>query len=49
MANVMAGELVDGLFDFSQSSVVSHFLGRKIGMGAGAIPVTLYKETTKMN
>lgn len=41
VSDVMSGELVDGFLNVGQASRLAHRLGREIGMGAGAVPISL--------
>ena len=45
MTYMMSGELVNSPFDFRQSTLLSHFQGGKVGVGAGSVPISLQKTT----
>ena len=44
VADVVAGQLVDGLLDLQQSSGLSHLQRGKVGVGPGSIPVALRRK-----
>ncbi len=41
MSDVMPGESVNGLLDLAEAAVLAHLLRAEVGVGAGAVPVTL--------
>ena len=48
VSNVMSGELVDGLLDLGEASLLAHGQGREVGVGAGAVPISLLKAIKKL-
>jgi len=42
VANVVAGQLVDGGLDVFQTAVLTHLQRGEVGVSAGAVPVTLH-------
>jgi hypothetical protein len=43
VSDVMSGELVDGLLDLGEASLLAHGQGREVSVGAGAVPISLLK------
>ncbi len=42
VADVVAGEAVDGLLDLGQAALLPHLERGEVGVGAGAVPVALH-------
>ena len=47
VSDVMSGELVDGLLDLGEAAFLAHGQGGEVGVGAGAVPISLLKSNEK--